>query len=136
MTSLLVGVFGFFGVHLLLWLPRSFQGIRKKKKTREALSDKYYIKRFTPSQRITHLFVILSFIMLALTGMTLKFAGMAWASHLAKLLGGVHAAGNIHRFAAVITFGYFLHSMSSRSSGSRKSNAIQAGAALSSERIH
>ena len=107
MTSLLVGVFGFFGVHLLLWLPRSFQGIRKKKKTREALSDKYYIKRFTPSQRITHLFVILSFIMLALTGMTLKFAGMAWASHLANFLGGVHAAGNIHRFAAVITFGYF-----------------------------
>jgi cytochrome b subunit of formate dehydrogenase len=106
MTSLLVGVFGFFGIHLLLWLPRSFQGIRKKKH-REALSDKYYIRRFTPSQRITHLFVILSFIMLALTGMTLKFAGMEWASRLANFLGGVHAAGNIHRFAAVITFGYF-----------------------------
>jgi predicted CXXCH cytochrome family protein len=107
MTGLLVGVFGFFGVHLLLWLPRSFQGIRKKKKQRAALSDKYYIRRFTTSQRLTHLFVILSFIMLATTGMTLKFANMHWASRLADLLGGVHAAGNIHRFAAVITFGYF-----------------------------
>jgi cytochrome b subunit of formate dehydrogenase len=46
--------------------------------------------------------------MLALTGMMLKFAGMPWAINLSKLLGGVHAAGNIHRFAAVITFGYFI----------------------------
>jgi len=107
MTGLLVSVFGFFGLHLLLWLPRSFQGIRKKKAHREALSNKYHIRRFTKSQRFTHLFVILSFILLALTGMTLKFANMEWASRLANLLGGVHAAGNIHRFAAVITFAYF-----------------------------
>ncbi len=32
---------------------------------------------------------------------------MEWASRLAGLLGGVHNAGIIHRFAAVITFGYF-----------------------------
>lgn len=107
MTGLLIGVFGFFGIHLLLWLPRSFQGIRKKKAHREALSNKYYIRRFTPSQRLTHLFVILSFILLALTGMSLKFANMPWANFLAGLLGGIETAGNIHRFAAVITFGYF-----------------------------
>jgi len=46
--------------------------------------------------------------MLSLTGMTLKFAHMDWASWLANLLGGVKAAGNIHRFAAVFTFGYFV----------------------------
>jgi cytochrome b subunit of formate dehydrogenase len=51
--------------------------------------------------------VIISFIMLALTGMMLKFANMEWASRLAKIFGGVDNAGNIHRFAAVITFGYF-----------------------------
>jgi predicted CXXCH cytochrome family protein len=108
MTSLLIGVFGFFGIHLLLWLPRSFQGIWQKKRHRVAMSNKYVIRRFTSSQRITHLFVIISFILLALTGMTLKFASMPWANYLADLLGGVHAAGNIHRFAAVITFGYFI----------------------------
>ena len=32
---------------------------------------------------------------------------MGWARNLADLMGGVHVAGNIHRFAAVITFGYF-----------------------------
>jgi cytochrome b subunit of formate dehydrogenase len=107
MTSLLVSVFGFFGIHLLLWLPRSIQGLRKRKRMRETAGDKYYIVRFTKSQRITHIFVILSFIMLALTGMMLKFASMEWASRLARLFGGVDSAGNIHRFAAAITFGYF-----------------------------
>ncbi len=107
MTALLVGVFGFFGIHLLLWLPRSIQTLRKRKQLRESIGDKYFIKRFTRGQRITHIFVILSFMMLALTGMMLKFAGMEWASRLANLLGGVNVAGNIHRFSAFITFGYF-----------------------------
>jgi len=107
MTSLLIGVFGFFGIHLLLWLPRSIQGAKKRKQHRESIGNKYHIRRCTQSQRITHIFVILSFIMLALTGMMLKFAGMDWANWLSRMLGGVHVAGNIHRFAAVITFGYF-----------------------------
>ncbi len=107
MTSLLIGVFGFFGIHLLLWLPRSIQGLRKRKLHKETYGSKYHILRFTRAQRITHIFVILSFILLALTGMMLKFAGMSWANWLAKILGGVSVAGNIHRFAAVITFGYF-----------------------------
>ena len=51
--------------------------------------------------------VILSFVLLAFTGMILKFAHMEWAQWMANLIGGVKAAGNIHRFAAVITFGYF-----------------------------
>ncbi len=41
----------------------------------QSSTNKYHIVRFTKSQRITHIFVILSFIMLALTGMMLKFAG-------------------------------------------------------------
>jgi len=108
MTSLLVVVFGFFGIHLLLWLPRSFQLMRKKKEHKAVAGEVYHIRRFSQSQRITHLFVIFSFILLALTGMSLKFANMPWANFLAKLLGGVEAAGNFHRFAAVITFGYFV----------------------------
>jgi len=107
MTGLLIGVFGFFGIHLLLWLPRSIQNMRKKKLHHDSFSSKYHIRRFSKAQRVTHIFVILSFMMLALTGMMLKFAGMPWAMNLSKLLGGVYAAGNIHRFAAVITFGYF-----------------------------
>jgi len=108
MTGLLVGVFGFFGLHTLLWMPRSFHQYRERKKRRASHENRYYVKRFTRAQRITHLFVILSFLSLALTGMMLKFSGMSWASHLANALGGVRVAGNIHRTAAVITFGYFV----------------------------
>jgi cytochrome b subunit of formate dehydrogenase len=39
--------------------------------------------------------------------MMLKFAHMDWAKFLAKFMGGVQNAGVIHRFGAVITFGYF-----------------------------
>ena len=53
--------------------------------------------------------VILSFLLLALTGMTLKFAHMEWALWIAhNILGGVKSAGTIHRFAAIITLAYFV----------------------------
>ncbi len=106
MTSLLLGVFGFFGLHILLWLPRSFKE-RKKIKHVKPDGPAAYFRRFTRNQRITHVFVILSFILLALTGMMLKFAHMDWAKSIAKIMGGVHGAGVLHRIGAVITFGYF-----------------------------
>ncbi|OIP02101.1 MAG: hypothetical protein AUJ98_02330 [Bacteroidetes bacterium CG2_30_33_31] len=113
MTSLLLGVFGFFGLHTLLWIPRSIMEARKKKKHPMPKGEAIYFRRFKKSQRITHIFVILSFILLALTGMMLKFAHMEWAYNLAKIVGGVSIAGNIHRFAAVITFGYFIFHVAS-----------------------
>jgi len=107
MTILLVSVFIFFGIHTLLWLPRSIQAMRKKKEHSKELGEKVYVKRFTKSQSITHIFVIVSFLTLAFTGMLLKFAFMDWAKFLVNLIGGAHAAGIIHRIAAVVTFGYF-----------------------------
>ncbi len=108
MTILLVSVFTFFGIHTLLWLPRSFRHLRERKKQEKGTRTKYYIRRFEVSHRITHLFVIISFMSLALTGMMLKFSGMPWAGYLANLIGGVRTAGGIHRTAAFITLGYFL----------------------------
>ena len=108
MTSLLLFVFGFFGIHTLLWIPRSIIEARKKKHHPKPQGELKYVRRFTKSQRVTHIFVILSFLLLAFTGMMLKFAHMPWANKLSKLIGGVHIAGNIHRFAAIVTFGYFL----------------------------
>ncbi len=107
MTLLLLSVFSFFGIHLLLWLPRSIMGLKNKKQPTNSVNRNYYIRRFSKSQRFTHLFVIISFLMLALTGMILKFADMQWANFISRFLGGVEGAGYIHRFAAVITFGYF-----------------------------
>jgi cytochrome b subunit of formate dehydrogenase len=90
-----------------MWLPRSLTERLKKRKAAPKEESKKYIQRFSRKQRITHVFVIVSFIILALTGMMLKFAHMDWAKFLARVMGGVHNAGVLHRIGAVITFGYF-----------------------------
>lgn len=107
MTGLLLSVFAFFGLHTLLWLPRSLGAMIKKKKHATKEGKQVYIRRFSKTQRMTHIFVIVSFLLLALTGMILKFAYMEWAKFLSQLIGGAFVAGVIHRIAAVITFGYF-----------------------------
>ncbi len=65
------------------------------------------IQRFTRLNRTLHVMMIISFISLALTGMTLKFSYTSWAVFLSRVLGGFESAGAIHRFAAVIMFSVF-----------------------------
>lgn len=110
MTGLLIAVFTFFGIHTLLWIPRSIRE-RRKQKHAGIIPDKKmkYIKRFEKTQVITHLFVIISFLSLAVTGMLLKFAHTEWAQTAVKFFGGVEGAGFIHRVGATITFGYFIY---------------------------
>jgi cytochrome b subunit of formate dehydrogenase len=113
MTGLLIGVFGFFGAHTLLWLPRSTRSAVSRKRAQEGAGTQYFIRRFDTTQRITHFFVIVSFLSLAFTGMMLRFSAMPWAEFVANLLGGVRNAGIIHRTAAVVTFGYFVFHLTS-----------------------
>jgi cytochrome b subunit of formate dehydrogenase len=54
----------------------------------------------------THIVIITTFLLLALTGLPLKFHEMPWAQTLIYLLGGIDSARVIHRLAAVGTFGY------------------------------
>ncbi|MBI1750788.1 MAG: hypothetical protein HY234_00780 [Acidobacteria bacterium] len=64
--------------------------------------------RFTRLNRTLHACMIVSFMSLALTGLTLKFSYTAWAATLSRLLGGYETAGYIHRAAAVMMFATFL----------------------------
>ncbi len=64
--------------------------------------------RFSRLQRILHICMIVSFMCLALTGLTLKFSYTKWAAVISHLLGGFENAGYIHRSAAVIMFGVFI----------------------------
>ena len=64
--------------------------------------------RFTRLQRVLHACIVVSFLTLALTGMTLKFSYTRWAVFLSHLLGGFQTAGYIHRFAAVVMFSAFI----------------------------
>ena len=65
-------------------------------------------QRFTRLNRLLHILMIVSFISLALTGMTLKFSYTGWAVILSHLLGGFESAGYIHRFFAVVMISVFI----------------------------
>ncbi len=64
--------------------------------------------RFTRRQRTLHVCMIVSFISLALTGLSLKFSYTGWAATLSRLLGGFETAGFLHRVAALVMFGTFI----------------------------
>ena len=61
-----------------------------------------YVLRFSRLNRGLHIFMIVSFIILSLTGMSLKFSYSGWAKVLSKFFGGFESAGYWHRFAAII----------------------------------
>ncbi len=64
-------------------------------------------QRFSRFNRVLHVLMIISFIILASTGMTLKFSYTRWASILSHAFGGFEAAGTLHRIGATIMFGIF-----------------------------
>ena len=49
--------------------------------------------RFTRHERTTHGIMIVSFIALALTGLTLKFSYTTWAANVSVFLGGFQSCG-------------------------------------------
>jgi cytochrome b subunit of formate dehydrogenase len=65
-------------------------------------------QRFTRLNRGLHALMIVSFIALAVTGMSLKFSYTGWAAFLSRMLGGFETAGFIHRAAATLMFGLFV----------------------------
>jgi cytochrome b subunit of formate dehydrogenase len=110
MTALLTGTFVFFGLHTLVWFPRSLREWARERKaaTEAGPKDERVFLRFDPITRQMHFVLILSFFGLALTGMTLKFSYMPWAQWLSKALGGFDATGIIHRVCAVIMVATFI----------------------------
>ncbi|MCP4247853.1 MAG: DUF4405 domain-containing protein [bacterium] len=136
MTTLLVGTFGFFGLHTLAWLPRSWKLRKEQWAERNGVDRKAkQFMRFTPLQRKLHLTMILSFFGLAITGMVLKFSYTHWAQFLVKLLGGPVTAGWIHRICAVVTFGYMAVHLYNVARKWRRSRQTVLGFLLASDSI-
>jgi predicted CXXCH cytochrome family protein len=112
MTGLLVGTFTISGIHTLLWLPRALK-MRRELKAEESTHHAADAKelefvRFTRLERGMHISLIVSFITLALTGLTLKFSFTPWARVMSKVFGGFEGAGFLHRAAACLMFAIFV----------------------------
>jgi thiosulfate reductase cytochrome b subunit len=107
MSALLFGVFGFFTLHALLWLQRALVAWRRGELPRHA-EEGPFVRRFGRGQIWMHVVVVVTFLLLAATGLPLKFHGAGWAEHLANLFGGIGGTQLVHRAAALGTFGYFI----------------------------
>jgi cytochrome b subunit of formate dehydrogenase len=107
MTGLLLGVFGFFGLHDLLWLQRALVGKLRGEFAGGHAKTGPHVRRFSSMQMATHVTIVTSFLLLAATGLPLKFAEAPWAPGLMAAVGGPQTAGFLHRVAAIVTFGYF-----------------------------
>jgi len=106
MTALLLGTFAASGIHTLMWLPRSLQMRRKHPPQPARPGEKQYV-RFSLLDRILHGTMIVCFLTLAITGMTLKFSYTGWATFVSRIIGGVEVSGSLHRLAAVILMAIF-----------------------------
>jgi cytochrome b subunit of formate dehydrogenase len=107
MTVLLIGTLSFALLHTLAWLIRLLLNRdewRAHKELARSGKEKMY-RRFTRYQRTMHIFMMISFFTLALTGMTLKFSYMGWAQAMSVVLGGFEGMGLLHRIAAIVLFG-------------------------------
>jgi cytochrome b subunit of formate dehydrogenase len=110
MTTLLVGTLSFALLHTFAWLIRLWL-TRDEWKAHKALAhakgQKLY-RRFGRLQRTMHIFMIISFFTLSLTGMSLKFSYMAWAKFITRALGGIESMGLLHRMGALTLFVVFI----------------------------
>jgi cytochrome b subunit of formate dehydrogenase len=110
MKWLLIGTFGFFGLHTLLWLQRSIVAMIRREIPKHDEASGPWVLRFRDADRYTHIAIVVSFLILAASGLPLMYAHMPWGQTLAHTLGGVGFSRILHRIFAVVTFGYaFYH---------------------------
>ena len=71
---------------------------------------KKFFYRFTLNQRIQHIILAVSVVILVLTGMPLKFHDTSWAPYLYALFGGIKTAPIVHKtFGAILMVLFFYH---------------------------
>ncbi|UCD35111.1 MAG: cytochrome b/b6 domain-containing protein [Nitrospiraceae bacterium] len=70
---------------------------------------KKYFYRFTLNQRIQHLILAITVVLLVLTGMPLKFSDASWAPYLYALFGGIKYAPIVHKVNGAILMTLFFY---------------------------
>lgn len=77
---------------------------------RQRAAERGGLKRFTGMQRFQHAFLVVTFVVLCLTGLPMKFPETAWAPVVYQWFGGIEMAPIFHRIAGVsMLVGFVLH---------------------------
>jgi len=100
MAAIATGTFAIFLPHTILWGIREFWPNKKIIKN-ETCTKRKQIKRFTASQRVFHLVLMLSFVTQAGTGLSRMYAGTDWGYFLIFLFGGYTRALFIHKIVGI-----------------------------------
>jgi len=80
------------------------------KKTSARKSERDYLVRFKTGQRIEHIVLMVTFTVLAVTGLAQKFYSAGWAEWLILNMGGIAVTRLVHRiFAGIFTLGIVYH---------------------------
>ncbi len=120
MNTLLFGTMVVWGAHAGIWFFRNWTERRKRLAEFEAVHGHSaamdsalrggppYVWRFNTIFRAIHAMIIVTFFLLVITGLPLRFSCAPWAPGLMALLGGAEQAGTIHRYTGMAMFGYFL----------------------------
>lgn len=70
-----------------------------------AAKEERYFERLTLNQRVQHIILIMSFSLLVITGLPLRYSGSAASSEIISFLGGFGMRSILHRVAAIILIG-------------------------------
>ena len=113
---ILFGTITVWGAHAGVWFFRNWQERRRRVADHAgapALMDSAlrggppYVWRFNTIFRAIHALIVVTFFLLVITGLPLRFSCTTWAPGLMGLLGGPEIAGRIHRYTGMTMFGYF-----------------------------
>jgi cytochrome b subunit of formate dehydrogenase len=77
--------------------------------TRRVRDGEQWVVRFNRSNRATHAVLVVSFLVLAGTGLPLMFYATGWGQTAASWFGGLGVMRVLHRVFAVVTFGYAIY---------------------------
>ena len=105
LLTLILGTFGFFGLHSVLWFVRSLIQVRRHGREHSWTPGAVAYIRFPIFHRLAHTALLLSFLGLALTGLPLKYSGTAWAQVVADMLGGFASTSVWHRIFGLVNVG-------------------------------
>jgi len=113
-ATLLASVFGVVWLHTFLWWRKDFwerrelriKGIFLPQHVKPEEASHIY-RRFSSFDIALHLTMMVTFLVLVITGLPLKFSQAPWANGLMHFLGGARTAGFVHRICAAVTFAYF-----------------------------
>lgn len=98
-----------FGLHTILWFIRAIiDRIKHGKQVADPAVKKVRYVRFGVYERVLHMIVMISFLLLAATGLPLKYSSSASSQWIVTHLMDLRTMAILHRIGAGLTLLYFL----------------------------